>query len=100
MIAFVGGASGAGNTGTMFISLKPYDAAQGTADQIVARLRPKLSHFPGVSLFLQSVQDLRMGGRVAHPVPVRAGGRRPGRAAGLEPQGAGQAEVAARSCAT
>ncbi len=62
-IAFVGGPSGAGNTGTMFISLKPYDQRKSTADQVIARLRPKLSKFPGVSLFLQSVQDLRMGGR-------------------------------------
>ena len=62
-IAFVGGSSGAGNTGTMFISLKDYDKRKSTADQIIARLRPKLSKIPGVSLFLQSVQDVRMGGR-------------------------------------
>ena len=62
-IAFVGGASGAGNTGTMFISLKDYDKRKSTADQVIARLRPKLSKIPGVSLFLQSVQDVRMGGR-------------------------------------
>ncbi|HVY37792.1 MAG TPA: multidrug efflux RND transporter permease subunit [Polyangia bacterium] len=65
VIAFVGGPSGAGNTGTMFISLKPYDKRKSTADQVVARLRPKLSHIPGVSLFLQSVQDLRVGGRMS-----------------------------------
>jgi hydrophobe/amphiphile efflux-1 (HAE1) family protein len=63
VIAFVGGYSGAGNTGSMFISLKPYDQRKSTAEQVVARLRPKLSHTPGVSLFLQAVQDLRMGGR-------------------------------------
>jgi hydrophobe/amphiphile efflux-1 (HAE1) family protein len=62
-IAFVGGASGAGNTGTMFISLKDYSLRKSTADQVIARLRPKLSRTPGVSLFLQSVQDVRMGGR-------------------------------------
>jgi hydrophobe/amphiphile efflux-1 (HAE1) family protein len=62
-IAFVGGSSGAGNTGTMFISLKDYSKRKSTADQVVARLRPKLSKTPGVSLFLQSVQDVRMGGR-------------------------------------
>ena len=62
-IAFVGGAQGAGNTGTMFISLKDYDKRKSNADQIIARLRPKLSKLPGVSLFLQSVQDVRMGGR-------------------------------------
>jgi hydrophobic/amphiphilic exporter-1 (mainly G- bacteria), HAE1 family len=62
-IAFVGGASGAGNTGTMFITLKDYDKRKSNADQIIARLRPKLAHVPGITLFLQSVQDVRMGGR-------------------------------------
>ena len=62
-IAFVGGSSGAGNTGTVFISLKDYDKRKSTADQIVGRLRPKLSKVPGITLFLQSVQDVRMGGR-------------------------------------
>jgi hydrophobe/amphiphile efflux-1 (HAE1) family protein len=62
-IAFVGGSQGAGNTGTMFISLKDYSKRKSTADQVIARLRPKLSKIPGISLFLQSVQDVRMGGR-------------------------------------
>ncbi len=63
IIAFVGGGSSAGNTGTMFISLKPYTQRKSTADQVIGRLRPKLSRMPGIALFLQSVQDLRMGGR-------------------------------------
>jgi hydrophobe/amphiphile efflux-1 (HAE1) family protein len=62
-IAFVGGSSGAGNTGTVFISLKDYDKRKSTADQIIGRLRPKLAKVPGITLFLQSVQDVRMGGR-------------------------------------
>jgi hydrophobe/amphiphile efflux-1 (HAE1) family protein len=62
-IAFVGGSSGAGNTGTVFISLKDYDKRKSTADQIIGRLRPKLAKVPGIALFLQSVQDVRMGGR-------------------------------------
>ena len=47
----------------MFISLKDYDKRKSTANQVINRLRPKLSKIPGVSLFLQSVQDVRMGGR-------------------------------------
>jgi hydrophobe/amphiphile efflux-1 (HAE1) family protein len=62
-IAFVGGSSGAGNTGTMFITLKDYDKRKSNADQIIARLRPQLARVPGITLFLQSVQDVRMGGR-------------------------------------
>ncbi|PYQ63644.1 MAG: nodulation protein, partial [Acidobacteria bacterium] len=33
------------------------------ADQVIDRLRPQLSHEPGANLFLQAVQDLRVGGR-------------------------------------
>ncbi|HZL19698.1 MAG TPA: efflux RND transporter permease subunit, partial [Polyangia bacterium] len=62
-IAFVGGSSGAGNTGTMFITLTDYDKRKSTADQIIARLRPKLARVPGITLFLQAVQDVRIGGR-------------------------------------
>jgi multidrug efflux pump len=57
--AFTGG----NNSGRMFVSLKM--SRKLTADQIIARLRPKLSHEPGASLFLQPVQDLRVGGRPA-----------------------------------
>jgi multidrug efflux pump len=46
------------------VSLKPWDQRKGvTADMVIARLRPKLGSVPGASLYLQAVQDLRMGGR-------------------------------------
>ncbi|HEX3527518.1 MAG TPA: multidrug efflux RND transporter permease subunit [Thermoanaerobaculia bacterium] len=57
--AFTGGT----NTGRMFVALK--EKRKVSADQIMARLRPKLSHEPGASLFLQPVQDLRIGGRAS-----------------------------------
>ena len=57
---FLGGTS---NSGRMFVALKPREDRDVTADQIVARLRGKLSHVPGANLFLQPVQDLRIGGR-------------------------------------
>ncbi len=59
--AFVGG----GNTGRMFSSLKPLEQRKGreNADQVIARLRSKTAHIPGASLFMQPVQDLRIGGR-------------------------------------
>ena len=34
-----------------------------STDQVIARLRPKLLSVPGISLYLQAVQDLRVGGR-------------------------------------
>jgi hydrophobe/amphiphile efflux-1 (HAE1) family protein len=64
-LSFVGGAQGAGNTGTVFVALKPFDKRKSTADDIVNRLRPKLSGVPGMNLFLQSVQDMRVGGRAS-----------------------------------
>jgi len=61
VVAFTGG--GQLNTGFMFVSLKPIAERQVTADQVIARLRPKLAHEPGASLFLQPAQDIRVGGR-------------------------------------
>ncbi len=51
------------NTGMMFISLKPLSQRKESADQIVARLRVKLAREPGANLFLNPVQDIRVGGR-------------------------------------
>jgi multidrug efflux pump len=59
--AFIGG--GTTNTGRMFMSLKDPSKRDVTADQLIGRLRGKLAAVPGVSLFLQPNQDLRMGGR-------------------------------------
>ncbi|AMP06218.1 efflux RND transporter permease subunit [Collimonas pratensis] len=61
VIAFTGG--GQSNRGNMFITLKPLTVRKLTADQVIARLRGKLSHVPGANLFMQSVQDIRTGGR-------------------------------------
>ncbi|MGA2532401.1 MAG: multidrug efflux RND transporter permease subunit [Candidatus Aminicenantales bacterium] len=58
---FLGG--GTLNSGRMFVSLKPKEERNVTADQVIARLRGKLSHVPGGTLYLQSNQDLRVGGR-------------------------------------
>jgi multidrug efflux pump len=58
---FTGG--GITNTARMFISLKPLEERKLPVDQIIARLRPKLSAIPGASTYLQPSQDLRIGGR-------------------------------------
>jgi len=54
-----------GNTGSLFIALKPLPGRKVTADQVIARLRPKAARIPGIKLFLQAAQDLRIGGRSA-----------------------------------
>ncbi|MBV9441216.1 MAG: efflux RND transporter permease subunit, partial [Acidobacteriaceae bacterium] len=62
--AFSGGGGGTTiNTGRCFIALKPLGERKASADEIINRLRPKLARFPGVTLYLQAVQDLRVGGR-------------------------------------
>ena len=59
----VGGSGGALNTGRMFITLKPRDQRTSNAQQIIARLRPKLEQVQGARLFMQAAQDVRLGGR-------------------------------------
>jgi multidrug efflux pump len=69
VMAFVGGGGpggGGSNSGNMFISLKDDALRQKTGDSaevIINRLRPKTSGIPGVTLYLQSQQELRIGGR-------------------------------------
>jgi HAE1 family hydrophobic/amphiphilic exporter-1 len=59
----IGGAGNSSNNGRMFITLKPRDQRDVTAEQIIARLRPQLDKVEGAKLFLQSAQDVRVGGR-------------------------------------
>jgi multidrug efflux pump len=61
VIAFGGG--GARNSARMFVQLKPLAERRLSADRIIGRLRGPLSSVAGASLFLQSVQDIRVGGR-------------------------------------
>jgi len=57
------GFTGSANTARMFISLKPLAERKASADQIIARLRPKLAKVPGGTLILQAAQDVRIGGK-------------------------------------
>ena len=65
--AYTGGSGGFSrgiNTGTMFITLKSSNERNKlTADQVIARLRGQTARIPGATLYLQPVQDLRIGGR-------------------------------------
>jgi multidrug efflux pump len=61
VVGFTGG--GQRNSGFMFITLKARAVRKVSADQVVARLRPRLAKEPGASLFLVPVQDIRVGGR-------------------------------------
>ena len=63
---FVGGAGGGGgsvNSGQMFISLKPLGERKDSADRIIGQIRQHLGDMPGTRMYLQSVQDITVGGR-------------------------------------
>jgi len=63
--AFAGGGRNSNNVGFMFVGLKPLDQRPGrvSADDVVNRLRQKLTSVPGATLFLQAFQDIQIGGR-------------------------------------
>jgi len=63
-VAFAGGGQTV-NSGRMFISLKPFDKRKYDADQVIAGLRKRLGAVAGAQTFLQSAQDLRVGGRMS-----------------------------------
>lgn len=60
---YIGAGSGQTNSGLIFIDLKPPAERRETAEEVIARLRQSLVQVPGARLYLQSVQDIRMGGR-------------------------------------
>ncbi|HJZ20562.1 MAG TPA: efflux RND transporter permease subunit, partial [Bradyrhizobium sp.] len=63
-VAFTGG--GQTNAGFMFVSLKPLSERGISVDGVIARLRRQLTVIPGATLFLQAVQDIRIGGRASN----------------------------------
>ncbi|WP_050425334.1 multidrug efflux RND transporter permease subunit [Bradyrhizobium tropiciagri] len=63
MAEFIGGGGTALNSGRMYITLKPREERDANAEQIIARLRPKLEAVEGARLYMQASQDVRLGGR-------------------------------------
>ncbi|MGA2343944.1 MAG: efflux RND transporter permease subunit, partial [Steroidobacteraceae bacterium] len=67
---YTGAGSGGGasqtNTGSVYVLLKPLAVRKISSDDVIARLRTKLSQVPGGRLFLQTVQDIRVGARQAN----------------------------------
>ncbi len=64
VMGFAGGNT-AMNQGRMFITLKPLNVRKVSADQVINRLRGKLAIVPGATLYMQSAQDLTIGGRMS-----------------------------------
>jgi hydrophobe/amphiphile efflux-1 (HAE1) family protein len=53
------------NNGRLFITLKPRNQRDVSADEVIRRLRPQLAKVEGAALFLQVAQDINVGGRLA-----------------------------------
>jgi multidrug efflux pump subunit AcrB len=53
------------NSGAVFFSLKPRDQRTATSDQIIARLEQHLAPIEGIALYMQTAQDLNVGGRLS-----------------------------------
>src|SRR5579871_5427983 len=64
VVGFTGG--GQTNGGFMFMSLRPLSERQISADGVITRLRREMAVVPGATLFLQAVQDIRVGGRASN----------------------------------
>jgi hydrophobe/amphiphile efflux-1 (HAE1) family protein len=60
-----GGSSITTNTGRLFFVLKPLSERNVNVVQVQQRLRRKLAAIPGLSVFMQSVQNIRVGARLA-----------------------------------
>jgi len=63
VVGFTGGSQT--NSGFVFVTLKPI-SERVSVGRVIARLRRKLAVVPGATLFLQPVQDIRVGGRLTN----------------------------------
>ena len=59
-----GGTRVGGNSGFMFVKLKPRDQRRLNADGVIQELRPKVSQVPGIMMFLQNPPPVRIGGQL------------------------------------
>ena len=67
LASFIGvdGANPTLNTGRMQITLKPFSQRLASASEIIARLTDATSHLPGITAYMQPVQDLTIEDRVS-----------------------------------
>ena len=62
--AGIGGQTG--NTGRMFIALRPWaERTKGSAQDFIARIRPQAAKIEGIAMYMQAAQDIRVGARAS-----------------------------------
>ena len=59
-----GGANAAGNTGRVFVKLKPREERTLSPEEVIEELRPKLGGIPGMRVYLQNPPLIRIGGQL------------------------------------
>ena len=60
-----GGGVATGNQGRVFITLKPRNQRNASADGVIKRLRTRLAAVEGITLYMQAAQDITVGARLA-----------------------------------
>jgi hydrophobe/amphiphile efflux-1 (HAE1) family protein len=60
-----GGPTATLNQGRVFIVLKPKPQRTVSSDQVINRLKPKLAKIQGITLYMQSAQDITIGARLS-----------------------------------
>jgi HAE1 family hydrophobic/amphiphilic exporter-1 len=69
LVSTVGGSAaqtlGGPNLGQLVVHLKPRSQRSELANDIIERLRPALSHIPGMRVYLQNPPTIRIGGQVS-----------------------------------
>ena len=58
-----GGNAGAGNNANLTINLKPRRERKATVEDVISRVRPKISNLPGVRVSMSIPQPIRFSGR-------------------------------------
>ncbi len=61
VVGFTGGSRAGG--GFLFVNLKPVGERSESGQAVISRLRPQLAQVAGLQIFLNTVQDVRAGGR-------------------------------------
>jgi multidrug efflux pump len=59
------GVSTSTNLGRLYVSLRPLSERRIGADDLIARLRGKMQKLVGVTVYFQSMQDVKIGGRMS-----------------------------------
>ncbi|WP_407526951.1 efflux RND transporter permease subunit [Methylobacterium oryzisoli] len=60
-----GGVTVTGNTGRVFLTLKPKDERNVSADAVITRLSRALQQVQGITLYMQAAQDITIGSRLS-----------------------------------